>query len=522
MSFEIWPRRASPIPVAFLLGVMLGACFDARTPTEIAPDRRSISGATAGGFTTHFAVPATSAPPPTIGGYFGVNLLPTPVTIAPGKYRINVQVRGYVHVVLSNVRGSATVQAGPGGVPGYLRGVDYPWRTLVTQVAIVPPAYVTRDPLKSSSAWQRIPLVPDPNYPDSSVYVGETVVQLEVPYVVVLDRYGAEFTEVGHRMQMHNIENMISNQHLTVTVTPISADPPPQAGVACRSASGTAAISRGSEVLCSATGFPTGTGLDWKFTDETNPGATVTESRESAEWKGRMVLSGVVSVQQRGGTLTALTRVVVSARTWPKFRIRGVNNGHGGETTEPWKQDDQPQRVGHLGHAHHPEMPTTLDAEQIPDGPNRGFWYLRSFPAELVSVIHMSRAWKPGHPFREMQKYGAVLDSAGNAVLDVAGTPTVYCRKHQLSAMEQLGLRHELEHVRQMDDFWRAHSPIAELESAVRAPDQLGASPFASYVRDQMYLKPNAALNQGDRRWEHVPEGKVPLVNFPCKLRYYP
>lgn len=458
--------------------------------------------------------------PQTIAGYRGVNLLPT-ITIPPGKYRIAVRVEGYVTFDLFNGRDVIALRAGPGGMPGYERwNPSSLFRTLVAQVHLAPPAYVTKDLFKNYPGWHAIPLHPDANYPDSSVFIGETVFEPKVPYVVVVDRYGAEFADGRPTVNHAIVLNMRSDQRLTVTVTPLSDTP--QMGVVCRNSSGASAVPRGSDVTCTASGFPAGKDLDWKFVADADPNAPLTETRTAPEWRGTMVATGTVSVQERGGTLTASTRVVVSARTWPRFRIHGVNQGHGGETIDPWKQDDRPQRAGHLGHAHHPEMPAVLDAEQIADGPNRGYWYLRSFPAELISIIHMSRAWKSGHPFREMQRYGAVLDSTGNAVLDVTGTPTVYCRKHQLSGMEQLGLRHELEHVRQMDGFWRAHSPITELESAVRTSAQVGASPFADYVREQMFLKPNAALSQGDRRWQHVPQGRVPLVNFSCQLRYYP
>jgi hypothetical protein len=497
---------------------MLGACLDAPTHTGITPDQRHTSEAPAEGFTSQFEIPATWAPPPTIVGYWGVNLLPTPITIQPGKYRIDVRVQGYVTVQLGDLRRSTTLQAGPGGVPGYLQGVDYPWRTLVAQVAVAPPAYVTRDPLKSSAAWIRIPLKPDPNYPDSSVYTGELVFEPKVPYVVVLDRYGAEFTEAGHRALLY-VLNMTSNQQLTVTVTPVSEAP--QLGVVCKNSSGASAVPRGTDVTCTASGFTEGKELDWKFVPDADPNAPITESRTAAEWRGTMAATGTVSVQERGGTLAASTRVLVTARAWPRFRVRPVIAGHGGETDETWKQDDRPQRIGHLGHAHHIVAPATLDAEQISGGPNRGYWYLKSFPTEIPSIIHMSRAWKAGHPFHEMQRAGPVLDWKGNAVLDPYGTPVMYCRKSQLTDFEQASLRHEREHVAEMDAFWRANSPIAGLESVAVTPGQLGATPFSKYVEARFYAKANET-GVGYGRWEHVPVGKVALVAFPCQLRFYP
>jgi hypothetical protein len=313
-----------------------------------------------------------------------------------------------------------------------------------------------------------------------------------------------------------------TDQTIEVTVSPgFVEDPDPTPSVACVGDLGNGSATRGATVKCTANDFPAAESLDWLFTEDADVNSTVAEKRASAEWTGPVVTSGTVTVRANGGTISASARLVVTARTWPKFRIRADNRGHGGETIEPFVQGDQPKAIHELGHAHLPELPSTLDAAQIPDGPNKGFWYLRSFPTELPGIIHMSRAWKAGHPFREMQHDGPVLDAQGNAVLDVNGTPVRYCKKYELSGMENLTLQHERSHVAQMDAFFRENSPIQDLESAVRTIAQLNGDSFEGYVEDQFLQKPSAAQAQGDRRWEHVPVGKVTLAPFTCQLRLY-
>lgn len=121
-----------------------------------------------------------------------------------------------------------------------------------------------------------------------------------------------------------------------------------------------------------------------------------------------------------------------------------------------------------------------------------------------------------------MQHDGPVLDAAGNPVLDSNGNPVRYCRKSQLSAMKALARRHEEEHVRQIHEFFQANSPHHHLEAAVYHASDLAGGTFESRVQGEFLRRPNAALAQGDQRYEHVPLGKVSLAVFPCQLRYYP
>ena len=238
-----------------------------------------------------------------------------------------------------------------------------------------------------------------------------------------------------------------------------------------------------------------------------------------------MVATGMVSVREKGGTWNASSKVRVRARRWQPFRVRADNQGHGGEAEGGFAQNDRPWQMGHLGHAHRPLPPTNLDVEQIASGPNKGYWYLKSFPTELPSIIHMSRAWNAGHPFRQMQQAGPAVDAQGSPILGTDGTQARFCAPSELPSMKRTAGQHEREHVRKMNDFYRAHSPHQDLEKAVRHPNDLaGGQTFQEYVTLEFQRQPDAAYAAGDRRYNHVNStgGQVSLASFPCLLRFYP
>ncbi len=296
----------------------------------------------------------------------------------------------------------------------------------------------------------------------------------------------------------------------------------PQLELECKGPSGSSTVTRGESATCTAKTRPTGASLtiqSWRFTDGAT---TVDATMNGPEWYGTMVVGGSVTVTGSidGRDQSATASITVAPRQWPRIVVMAVDGGHGGEQGPNTFQTDQPREVRELGHAHYPELSGNLDEQRVSSGPNQGYWYIASPVTSLTSVVHISRAFTPGHPWYEMQR-------GGSGTLN--GIEYRYCRKADIRRLERVTRQHEgllpsptPSHVSAFNSFYQASDVQNDLETVIAHDSDLGSATFQGYAMAQfvhLVLNPLGA----DNRYEHtVDGGTVPFPSFPCQPRFYP
>jgi hypothetical protein len=168
---------------------------------------------------------------------------------------------------------------------------------------------------------------------------------------------------------------------------------PAQLQLKCNGAQDSVRITRADELTCNVSGATDITG--WEFSADTygyhNPAAGGTPFT-GIEWKGRVVLSGTVTVNARvGGAVESKSvRVSVEARDWGGMTMpRSISE-------EPALHlPPRPDSLHHLGDIHHLMVVEFQHMENwaaIFTGPNANLAYLVKPPAEYEATVHVNRA----------------------------------------------------------------------------------------------------------------------------------
>lgn len=172
-------------------------------------------------------------------------------------------------------------------------------------------------------------------------------------------------------------------------------EPPTEvAELKCNGAPNSVRITRADELTCKVSGATDITG--WEFRADSsgyqNPAAGGTPFR-GIEWKGRVVLSGTVTVNVRvGGAVESKSvRVSVEARDWGGMTMpRTVSEEDPALHLSP--RPDSVQQLGDIHHSMAVEFQGMDKWAPIFSGPNANLAYLVEPPAEYVGTVHVNRA----------------------------------------------------------------------------------------------------------------------------------
>jgi hypothetical protein len=180
-----------------------------------------------------------------------------------------------------------------------------------------------------------------------------------------------------------------------VKITLEVLEPPADvAELKCNGAPNSVRITRADELTCKVSGATDIRG--WEFRADSsgyqNPAAGGTPFR-GIEWKGRVVLSGTVTVNVRvGGAVESKSvRVLVDAREWGGMTMPRTVSEENPALHLPLRPDS----VKQLGDIHHSMVVEFQGMDKwaaIFSGPNANLAYLVKPPAEYVGTVHVNRA----------------------------------------------------------------------------------------------------------------------------------
>lgn len=162
----------------------------------------------------------------------------------------------------------------------------------------------------------------------------------------------------------------------------------------CNGAQDSVRITRADELNCEVSGATDITG--WEFRADSsgyqNPAAGGTPIK-GIEWKGRVVLSGTVTVNARvaGAPESKSVQVRVSARNWTGLQIPRVAAEEPAPVGELPAKPDTVRQLGHI----HPVLSVELSVQKnwtpILSGPNANLAYLHDLPISFHGIIHVNR-----------------------------------------------------------------------------------------------------------------------------------
>lgn len=231
-----------------------------------------------------------------------------------------------------------------------------------------------------------------------------------------------------------------------------------------------AGVVRGSNLSCNASPTPAYAAvqnISWAFLDAGGhlipaPAGT------STSWGGTMVVGGKMRVSATvGGTaLSDSANIVVTPRPWGRLAIQVSNIGH--DILPP-----NPTQTSDLANTDI-RAPSAFGIQQIPDGPNRGWWYLPS-PLSAVPVAHRwSDAWQPTHPWRQSLQGGPHPSGNGN-----------WCGPNDMPQIEQAAREHEgmvsglpASHLSVLRAYFSSYSATADVD---RTSPQAGLEEFLHF-----------------------------------------
>lgn len=271
-------------------------------------------------------------------------------------------------------------------------------------------------------------------------------------------------------------------------------------------------VERGQQVSCDVSVHPEDSTFavrKWTFSGD---GHVVTDTTSATSWSGPIVVGGSVSVEAvaNGHDLAESTTITVNPRIWPTMKVAGIDGGNG-DLTYP------PQQLGDLAHTHQPFNRYVYDVEKITSGPNTGFWYIRSPITDLLTIVHISRAFNSSDPWYRMQRGG---------IDPTTGDP--FCYRNQIPAFEKMARQHEgllapppgmPSHIPNFNQILQALNPQVELEKVIAFGAQTpNASAFVDVVFSALFQHAIQPI-WTDPSSRHPPVGTMGYPQAPCRPR---